>query len=168
MNSIFERRSIRKYTHQDIPDDIVEKLLRAGMAAPSAGNEQPWHFIVIKDKSILNEIPEFHPYSQSLKEAPCAIVVCGDKQLERFKDYWVQDCSAATMNIILEAQELGLGTTWLGVYPEEDRTRELKKLLNLPEQVIPLSIVSMGYPAEGKEPVDRYMPDRVHTNKWEE
>lgn len=166
MNAIFNRRSIRKYINKDISEDIIEKIIKAGMAAPSAGNEQPWHFILINDKNILNEIPKFHPYSQMLKEVSCAIVVCGDLSLEKYEGFWVQDCSAATQNMLLMAQELGLGSVWLGVYPLEDRTKALKELMDLPENVIPLSILPIGYPAEAKEPVDRFDPSRIHRNRW--
>jgi nitroreductase len=166
MNSIFERRSIRKYTNQEISDETIEKLLRAAMAAPSAGNEQPWHFIVIRDRETLNAIPKFHPYSQMLKEAPAAIIVCGDSSLEKFQGYWVQDCSAATQNILLEAQEMGLGSVWLGVYPMEERVNGLKSLLKLPAYVTPLCILPIGYPAESREPADRYDPIRVHADQW--
>jgi len=168
MNSIFARRSIRKYTNQEVSEETVEKLIRAGMAAPSAGNEQPWHFIVIRDRDILCQISNFHPYAQMLKEAACAIVVCGDKTLEKFEGFWVQDCSAATQNILLEAQELGLGAVWLGVYPVKERTEALKKLLEIPDNVTPLSIVSVGYPAESKAPSDRFDPSRIHRDRWQE
>jgi len=166
MNAIFNRRSIRKYTEKPVPEELIEKILRAGMAAPSAGNEQPWHFIVINDKSILNEIPKIHPYSQMLKEASHAIVVCADLSLQKYEGYWVQDCSAATENMLIMAQDLGLGSVWLGVYPNENRVKELKKLLGLPENVMPLSIISVGYPAEIKGPADRFNPSRVHRNRW--
>jgi nitroreductase len=168
MDAIFTRRSIRKYTNEAVPEEMVEKIIRAGMAAPSAGNAQPWNFIIINDKNILLEIPKFHPYSQMLKEASCAIVVCGDTSLERYQGYWVQDCSAATQNMLLEAHYLGLGSVWLGVYPREDRVTALKKLLKLPENVTPLCILSLGYPAEQKEPANRFDPSRIHRNKWGE
>lgn len=165
MNSIFKRRSIRKYTDQNISDEVIEQVLRAAMAAPSAVNEQPWHFVVLKDKSILTEITKFHPYSRMLLEAGCAIVVCGDTSLAK-TDKWSQDCAASTQNILIMATELGLGSVWLGIYPDEVRVEPLKKLLNLPEGVFPFSIVSLGYPAETREPINRYDADRVHFNKW--
>ena len=166
MKEIFERRSIRKYSKLPISDDVIEKLLRAAMAAPSAGNQQPWEFIIIKDKNILTDITKVHPYSQMLKEASVAIVICADLDKEKHDGYWVQDCSAATENILIEAQHLGLGSVWLGVYPREDRVKGLKELLDLPERVVPLSIVSLGYPAEKKGPSDRYDKLRIHINKW--
>ena len=166
MNAIFKRRSIRKYTSEPVSEEQIEKILRAGMAAPSAGNQQPWHFIVIDDREILSEIPKCHPYSKMLNEASCAIVVCGDVTLQRFEGYWVQDCSAATQNMLLMATELGLGSVWLGVYPREERVEALKTLLKIPEHVIPLSIISLGYPAEEKEPNNRFDETRVHRNTW--
>jgi nitroreductase len=166
MREIFERRSIRKYTSEKVSDVLIDQILRAGMAAPSAGNEQPWHFIVIDDRNILNEIPKFHHHSNMLKEANYAIVVCGDLDLQKYDGYWVQDCSAAMQNMLLQSQALGLGSVWLGVYPIADRVKALKCLLCLPESVIPLSIMSVGYPAEKKEPVDRFQPSRIHRNRW--
>jgi len=166
MNSIFGRRSIRKYTRQEIPVEMIDKLLRAAMAAPSAGNEQPWHFVVIKNKDILYRIPKFHPYSHMLNYADCAVVVCGDLTLETHKGFWVQDCSAAAENILIEATELGLGSVWVGVYPDMDRVTPLKALLELPENVIPLCIISLGYTNEIKGPVDRFNPTRIHQDKW--
>lgn len=166
MNVIFTRRSIRKYTDKTVPEDKIEQILRAGMAAPSAGNEQPWQFVVIDDRDTLVEITKIHHHAQMLKEASHAIVVCGDLSLEKIKGYWVQDCSAAMQNMLLMAQDLGLGAVWLGVYPIEERVKALKKLLNLPEDVIPMAIMSLGYPAEIKEPVDRYNPARIHRNRW--
>jgi len=166
MNAIFKRRSIRKYTEEVVSDELIESLLRAGMAAPSARNKQPWHFVVIDDRKILNEIPKFHTYSQMLKEASHAIVVCGDVSPQGSEDYWVQDCSAATQNILLMATELGLGSVWLGVYPNKDRVKALKDLLNLPEHIIPLNIISIGYPAETKNSVDRFDMTKIHKNRW--
>jgi nitroreductase len=166
VKEIFERRSIRKYSKLPISDDFIEKLLRAAMAAPSAGNQQPWEFIIIKDKNILTDITKVHPYSQMLKEASVAIVVCADLDKEKHGGSWVIDCSAATENILIEAQYLGLGAVWLGVYPREDRIKGVKELINLPVNIVPLSIVSLGYPAEKKGPSDRYDKLRIHINKW--
>jgi nitroreductase len=166
MKAIFARRSIRKYENKPVEKELTEKLLAAAMAAPSAGNGQPWHFVVVDDREKLNRITEFHQYSQMLKEAPMAIVVCGDTSNERYSGFWVQDCSAATQNILLEAQDQGLGTVWLGVYPIESHIKNLRELLNLPETVFPLSIIAVGYPNEQKDTVDRYSEDKVHWNVW--
>jgi len=166
LKAIFTRRSIRKYTNEPVPDQIIMELLAAAMAAPSAGNEQPWHFIVINDRQILNEIPKFHPYSQMLKEASVAILVCGDVMLEKYTGYWVQDCSAATENILIAVQAKRLGAVWLGIYPIAERVTGMRELLGLPEHVIPFSLVPIGYPAEDKPPADRFDEARVHYNKW--
>ena len=166
MKAILERRSIRKYTDEPISDQDIKELLQAAMAAPSAGNQQPWEFIVVNDREILNKIPEVHPYSQMLKMAPLAIIICGNMDKERHEGYWVQDCSAATENILIEAQYKGLGAVWLGVYPRKERIRGLKELFSLPENIIPLSIVSIGHPAESKEPSNRYDQSVIHINKW--
>ena len=166
MSIIFKRRSIRKYTDKVMPEEIIEKLLRAGMAAPSAGNKQPWHFIVINDRNVLDEIPKFHPSSQMLKEVNHAIVVCGDLALEKANGYWIQDCSAATQNMLLMATELGLGSVWLGVHPIEERVNGVRKLLGIPDGIMPLSVVAIGYPNEVKSPVDRFDTTRIHHNRW--
>jgi len=166
MDTILNRKSIRKYKAIEVSDEIIEDLLRAAMAAPSAGNEQPWEFIVLRDKEIMRKITEFHPYSRMLLNADVAIVVCGDESKERFKGYWVQDCSAATENILLAAEDKGLGAVWLGIYPLEDRVDSLKELLNLPKSVVPLSIIPVGYPDEQKDPVDRFNKDRIHYDRW--
>ncbi len=166
MEFLFTRRSIRKYKHKDVSDDIVKQIVKAGMNAPSAGNQQPWHFIIIKDREILDEIPEIHPYSKMIKDAPVAICICGDRTQEKHKDYWVQDCSAATLNILLAIESVGLGGVWLGVYPREERVAGIKKLLNIPEHIVPLSIVPIGYPDEQKDKNDKYDETIVHYNKW--
>ncbi|MDH4162910.1 MAG: nitroreductase family protein [Nitrospirota bacterium] len=168
MEAIFSRRSIRVYTPKPVPGSLVTELLRAAMAAPSAGNEQPWHFIVITERELLDAIPKFHPYSAMLKHASVAILVCGDPTKEKHKGYWVQDCSAATENLLLAATAKGLGAVWTGIYPTEDRVAGMRKLLNLPEHIIPLSLVPIGYPGELKLPdhADRFDPGRVHKERW--
>jgi nitroreductase len=166
MKAIFSRRSIRKYTNKQVPDSVVKEILEAAMSAPSAGNEQPWHFIVIKDRKILNEITKIHPYAQALNTASVAILVCGDLKLEVHKDCWIQDCSAAAENILIAAQAKGLGTVWLGVYPRTERVDGIRKLLNIPDNVIPIAVIPIGYPAEDKPPAVRFDPSRIHHNKW--
>lgn len=166
MDAILSRRSIRRYTSQMVSDELIKELLDAAMSAPSAGNEQPWHFVVIRDRNILNEIPKIHPYSQMLKEAPLAILICGDEKLQKYQGYWVQDCSAATENLLIAVNAKGLGAVWLGVYPIEDRVVGLRKLLGIPENVIPFSLLSIGYPAEQKPRANRYNESRIHHNKW--
>jgi nitroreductase len=166
MDPILSRRSIRKYTRQPVAEDIIEYLLTAAMNAPSAGNERPWHFMAIKDRRILEEIPKVHPYSLMLREAPLAILICGEPTLEKHKGYWVQDCSAATENLLIAATAKGLGSVWLGVYPREDRVKGLRKLLGIPEQVVPFSLIALGYKAEEKGFDNRYDAGRVHQDRW--
>ena len=166
MDAILSRRSIRKYTKQSVPDQLIKELLEAAMNAPSAGNEQPWHFIVINDRGILDEIPKYHPYSQMIREAYVAIVICCDLQLDKQDGLWVQDCAAATENLLLAVQAKGLGAVWLGVYPRDERVTGLRKLLSIPEQVIPFSLIPIGYPAEHKPRADRYDSSRIHDNRW--
>lgn len=166
IEAILSRRSIRKYTSEPVPSEVVEELLKAAMSAPSAGNEQPWHFVVIDDRQILDEIPKFHPYSEMLKEALVAVLVCGDLKEEKHKGYWIQDCSACTMNMLIAAHAKGLGAVWLGIYPVEERVKGMRRLLGIPEHVVPLSLISIGYPAEKKPPSNRYNASKIHHNHW--
>ncbi len=165
MEAILTRRSIRKYTKQPVPDEVLKELLEAAMYAPSAGNRQPWCFIVINNRKVMNEIPKYHTYAQMLKEAPVVILVCCDSDLQ-FRELGVEDCSAATQNILLAAHAKGLGAVWLGISPAGGEAAPTKKLLNLPEHIIPISLISIGYPAEQKPRPDRYRADRVHYNRW--
>ncbi len=166
MQAILTRRSIRRYTSDPVPPKQVERLLAAAMAAPSAGNEQPWHFVVVRDRALLEAIPRFHPYSAMLKEAPLAILVCGDVTLEKHEGYWVQDCSAATQNLLLAAHAEGLGAVWLGLHPRPEREQGMRDLLALPGNVVPLALVALGHPAEEKGPAARFDPSRVHHDRW--
>ncbi len=166
LDAIYKRRSIRDYTEEEIPDDLIKKILKAGFSAPSAANQQPWHFIVIDDQSILDKVPGFHERAKFITEAKKAILVCSDKKLEKIKNYWPIDCSAATENMLLSARALGLGGCWIGIYPQENRIKELKKIFSLPESVIPFSIVALGFTTKEQNEVDRYNEDRIHYNKW--
>lgn len=136
------------------------------MAAPSAGNQQPWHFIVLDERAVLDAIPEHHPHSSMIREATVAILVCGDVSAEKHRGYWVQDCAAATENMLVAVTALGLGAVWLGVYPREDRVKGLKGLFGLPDHIIPFSLIPIGRPAEEKPSADRYDPSRIHYNRW--
>ncbi|MCK5029180.1 MAG: nitroreductase family protein [Bacteroidales bacterium] len=166
IEGILTRRSIRKYTNKEVADEQIQLLLKAGMYAPSASNQQPWHFVVITDRKILNIISEVHPYAKMLKQAQLAILVCGDEDRELSKGYWVVDCSAATQNILLAAHDLGLGAVWLGVHPREERKNEIRKIFDLPHNIQPMSLISIGYPDEEKETPDRFKPERIHYNTW--
>lgn len=167
MKEIFERRSIRKYLDKTVEDKDLYKLLRAGMYAPSAGNEHPWHFVVVKNRETLEKIPTFHPHTAMLKEAPLAIVVCGDTSNLKYDGlFWIQDISACIQNILIEGQYLGLGTCWCGVYPREELVKEVSDLLDLPDHIKPVAIVAVGHPAEKREVKERYKEDRVHLERW--
>jgi nitroreductase len=166
LQAILTRRSIRLYTPEAVKPELVVELLHAAMSAPSAGNQQPWQFVIITERQKLDAIPVFHPYAEMVKLASVAVLVCGDTRLENSKGYWVQDCSAATQNLLLAAHALGLGAVWVGVYPREERVEEFRKLLGIPAEVIPFALIPLGYPAEAKPPSNRYDPSRVHTDAY--
>ena len=168
IENIMTRTSIRQFTDQPVSKDTLDILVKAGMAAPSAVNKQPWAFVVITEKEVLDSLMAVHPYS-NLKTATAAIVVCGNMQetLEgSAAEYWVQDCSAATENILLAAHAYGLGAVWCGVYPNEERIPGVKEVLGLPEYIMPLDIVTLGYPDENPAPKDKWKPEKVHYQKW--
>jgi len=166
MEAILSRRSIRKYTKEPVSDESVKEILEAAMNAPSAGNEQPWHFVIVKDRKILDEIPKVHPYAQSVKTTSVAVVVCGDPKAEVYEGFWVQDCSAAAENILIAVHAKGLGAVWLGIYPITERVNGIQKLLKLPDHVIPLVVIPIGYPDEHKPPANRFNASRIHHNSW--
>lgn len=174
-NQIFEnimsRTSVRSYTGMPVEQEKVEIMLRAGMAAPSACNKQPWHFVVINDREILDQIPQFSPYSSMVKQAPLAIVVCGclDKTLEGTEqEFWIQDCSAATENILLMAHGLGLGGVWTALYPLKERYEGMQQLLHLPKTMIPLNTLIIGYPKNQVTAKDKWKEENISYNKWME
>jgi len=164
IKTIFARRSIRKYTARPVSKKNIKTMLEAAMAAPSASNRKPWHFIVVTDRQILDKLAKVHPYGKMLSEAPLCIAVCGDKTIS--PRYWVQDCSAATENLLLAVAALGLGSVWLGVHPRESRVDPISKALKIPENIAALNLVSIGHPAEEKEPRTQYDEQRVHNEHW--
>ncbi len=167
MQAILERRSIRKYEEKEVSDELVKELLRAAMAAPSSNNMQPWEFLVIRSKEKMNKIIEEKQAGAPLKGASVAIAVCADLDVYKGSpNLWVQDCSAATQNILLAAHSKGLGAVWISIYPVEPRTKNVQDILGLSEEIIPVSIISIGYPAEKKEPANRYNEAKVHFHTW--
>ena len=166
LETIMTRRSIRKFTGEGVGEEIIEELLKAAMAAPSSKNEQPWVFIVIDDQDLLHEIPKFQPYAEMIKTAPVAILVCADRRRFLSEEVWVQDCAAATQNILLVAHGRGLGAVWLGIYPRLERVKGMRSLLDIPIHIIPFSLVVLGHPAERKPPANRFDASRIHRNKW--
>lgn len=166
LTTIFTRRSVRKYSAQPVSDATVKLLLQAAMSAPTAKNTQDWEFIVIRDKNTLAQIPGFHPFAKQIPTAQVAIVVCGNTKLEAAKGHWIPDASNASMNILLAAHSLGLGAVWTTFYPYEDRTAGIRKLLGLPDHIMPLNIIPLGYPVEKRAYQDRFNPAKVHYEKW--
>lgn len=166
IEAIKERRSIRQYTEEMVSQENMKTLLESAMYAPSGGNAQPWDFVVIRDKDTLNKITQVHPYSHCLKNANCAIIVCGNLSKEKYRELWIQDCSAATQNILLSAVGLNLGAVWMGLYPEMDRVDGVREIIGAPSDVYPFSIVSIGHPNESKTTPDRFDPNNIHLEKW--
>ena len=143
---IFDRRSIRRYTGEPVTADETLSLLEAGMAAPSASNQKPWHLVSVADKGTLVALADMHPYGKMLSQAGLAIAVCGDPAVS--PHYWVQDCSAVTENILLAATALGLGAVWLGCHPRAEREAAVRSVLGIPAEIGVLSLISIGRPAE--------------------
>ncbi|MEO0082274.1 MAG: nitroreductase family protein [candidate division WOR-3 bacterium] len=161
---IFARRSVRAYTDEPVAAQDLKALLEAAMAAPSANNRQPWRFVVVTDRPRLTQLAQIHPHGKMLATARACIAVCGDTEVA--PDYWIQDCSAATENILVAAAMLGLGTCWLGVHPRPDRERAIKEFLGIPAGIGLLCLIAVGHPAEEKEPRTQYDPDKVHRERW--
>lgn len=166
IGNIMTRTSVRQYTDRPISADTLETLLKAGMAAPTAVNKQPWAFVVTTGRDALDSLATLQP---RLKTAAAAITVCGDmtRAIEgEGRDFWVQDCSAATENILLAAHALGLGAVWTGVYPIAERVRNVSRALALPDSVVPMCIIAVGYPVADQEPKDKWDPSKVHYQRW--
>jgi len=165
---IFKRRSVRKYEEKEIPDAVLHDLFEAAMAAPSAVAKDPWHFLLLRDRKTLDRIVKILPNGQMLRQAPAAIIVCGDINRAHGNElsYMLQDLSAAVENILLAATALGLGSCWLGMHPKPDRIDNIRNLFSLPENIIPMCGIALGWPAEEPEPRTRYNPERVHLEKW--
>ncbi len=166
IDTIYDRRSVRKYIDKEVNPDLVDEILRAAMFAPSGCNKQPWHFVVFNDKELIKEIKAIHPYASALATAPVCIMVCGDTQKEMAPGFYQVDCSAAIENMILAAKALGLDTCWMGIYPWEDTMAAFTKRFNLPENVKPFALISVGYSESKQERPRRYDASRIHYNKW--
>lgn len=168
INTIFKRRSIRNYIDKEVEYEKLILLLKAAMAAPTAANRQPWEFIVVTEKEKLNELRS--TLREGQYNAPAAIAVCGNMKLSfsnKDKEIWTQDCSAAIENMLIAAVELGLGSVWIGLYPQLNKCMPVCRVLNIPEHVIPMSVVYLGYPAEIKEPRTQYNEKRVYWQEYE-
>jgi nitroreductase len=168
LTDIFTRRSVRKYKAGEISEDLLQDLLAAGMAAPSACAKDPWHFIVVRKTEMLNRIADGLPHGQMLREAGAGIVVCGDlaQAHDEQESYMLQDCSAAIENILLAASKLGLGAVWLGVHPRAERIAHIREVFALSAPTVPVSVLSLGWPAQTPAARTRYTEKAVHWEQW--
>lgn len=167
LDNIATRTSIRDYEARPVEKEKIEKMLRAAMAAPTAMNKQPWHFVVVDQRNVLDALAGANPYAKMLKKAPLAIVVCGntDKMIEGGgRDFWIQDASAATENLLLAAHAMGLGAVWTGAYPSEERCISINKVLSLSDNLIPLNMIVVGYPAEQPQPKQKFKEENISYN----
>lgn len=163
---ILSRRSIRKYTKKVIAKENISKMLEAAMAAPSAVAKDPWFFYVVTKRTLLDEMAEILPHGKMLKQAPAAVLVCGDLDkaylgADGEKGYLVQDCSASVENLMLSATGLGIGSVWLGVYPRKERMDSIRLLFNMDENRVPMAVVSLGYPGETRPSGSRFSDDKI-------
>lgn len=167
IENIMTRSSVRSYTTQKVESEKIEKMLRAGMAAPTAGNRQPWEFVVIDDREILDAFPAIIKGARMAPKAQLAIVVAGIPAKSPMPEFWIQDCSAATENILLAAHAMGLGAVWCGAFPDNDegRVAQMQKLLNLSEDAIALNVIVIGYPDSEPKIKDKWDPAKVHYNR---
>ncbi len=164
LDVMYSRRSIRSFTDEPVSDKQVEAMLKAAMAAPSALNLQPWHFVVVRKRKMLAALAKVHKYAYMLEKAPVAIVVCGDEKIS--SKHWVEDTCAATQNILLAATALGLGGVWVSIYPKSKHQKAVRELLEIPDHIGVLCGLAIGHPAEKKEARTQYDPERVHQEDW--
>jgi nitroreductase len=165
LDVIFTRRSVRKFGSEKVSAEDIDMILKAAMNAPSAHNEQPWQFLVITERAVLDQIAKVHPYAQMCLQAPLAIIPCIDLSA-KYDVFWSQDMSAAVQNILLTVKALNLGAVWLGVYPHEKIVKDIKRMFALPGEVIPFNIIPIGHTDVSQGRVDRYSVNKVHYNKW--
>lgn len=169
LSTILQRSSVRSFTEDKIPQKDIETILQAAMAAPTAVNKQPWEFIVIDSASLLFELGSLLPYAKMAKFAPLAIVVCGNQKnmLEGWEEsFWIQDCSAATENLLLAVEALEYGAVWTAVFPDMTRIHIVRRVLELPPHIIPLNVIPIGVPAHERTPKNKFNPKKIHYNKW--
>lgn len=166
LEAIANRRSIRKFTAEAVSDEKIHIMLQAAMAAPSAGNEQPWQFIVIDDKAQLEKTAKLSPYIGMAAKSPLSIMVLGDRNVEKYPGNWMLDCSAAIQNLLLAAHSEGLGAVWCGLWPEEDRVDAARALVKAPENAVPLAVIVLGHPDQNLKAQTRFDVTRVHKNTW--
>ncbi len=166
IEAIMNRRSIRKFKAEPIPEGAIETALRAAMAAPSAGTQLCWSFIVVTDKVMLKKIAADHHNAHMCDTAQAGVLFVGDPTSERFGVFWQQDMGACVQNFLLAVHAQGLAACWTGIYPRKPRVEDFKKMFNMPGELIPMAFVPVGYADEEKGPVDRFDEDKVHIEKW--
>ena len=168
LENIHSRKSVREFTSEPVSDADIQTMLKAAMAAPTAINFQPWRFVVVNEREALDSLADQLPYAKMLKQAPLAIVVCGETLWMGGEEnpFWSLDCSAATQNLLLTAEALGLGAVWTAAYPDADRCKVISDALGLPSTVKPLCVVPIGHPAGENQPRDKWKPENIHYNRW--
>lgn len=165
LTTIKTRRSIRVFTPEDVERSKIDIVLEAGFCAPSAKGKRPWHFLISKDKEFLFQLADNNNY-RPLLTANCCIIVCGDKNMEGTTELLIEDCAAAAENILLAAHGLGLGATWCMIFKKYHRFKVISDYFSLPDKIIPIAIIAVGYPAEEKPILPSYDETKVHWDKW--
>ena len=168
LSVIHNRKSVRSFTGQGVSRDALDKIIRAGMAAPTAVNKQPWAFVVVTDRKTLDTLAAGLPYAKMLDKAGAAIIVCAipEKAHGESLELAVIDSTCASENILLAVEALGLGAVWTAAYPYKDRMDVARKALNIPEEIIPLNVIPIGHPAGSDKPKDKYNPENIHRETW--
>ena len=168
LSVIHNRKSVRSFTGESVSKDTLDKIVRAGMAAPTAVNMQPWAFVVVTDRKTLDTLAAGLPYAKMLDKAGAAIVVCAipDKAYEKSREFAIIDSTCASQNILLAVEALGLGALWTAAYPDNGRMDLVRKTLNIPQEIIPLNVIPVGHPTGKDQPKDKYKPENIHWEKW--
>lgn len=169
LKTIYSRKSVRRYASKPVPRGLLENFIRAGMAAPSGTDARPWNFVAVTEPALLAKLSDGLKYGRMLKGAGAAIAVCGTPHEPRpglTNELWIQDCAAATQNILLAVEDAGLGAVWVCVHPIEEHVRHVREVLGIPEDTVPLCVVSIGYPAAEDKPKDKYEPRKIHWERW--
>lgn len=164
--ALFTRRSVRKYLDQPVSEEDEKLILKSAMLAPSACNEQPWNFICIRDAATREKVSKTSPYTHMAANAPLVIIVCADLGLDKAQGMWVQDCAAATENMLLAARGKNIGSVWCGIYPEKERMAVLREALGIPETIIPFALTCFGYIKKGFTEASRFQEEKIHHEKW--
>ena len=160
-----KKKSVRKYSDKKVEQEKIDIILKCAMAAPSAMNKQPWELVIVNDKEILEQVASIVPNASYCRTCQLAMIVCGNRSIS--EKFWLQDCCAVTENILLAVESLKLGAVWCAVFPDDNKVQQIQKLFKLPEDVIPLNVIPIGYPLSKENPKDKYSSKKIHLNKWE-